>query len=158
VIRHEQILELHAAAISAGLSTCRVALLAGIDREIVAALPGGPNDAARLLSDLDALNQISPGDGSILLKTWLQNAIRLLSKHPAAGVFERCLASLEQASAPGVVSQKVDDLGTARRPIASDEDARAFFEGMDDLGTARRPIASDEDAKAFMERGPARRQ
>ncbi|MEO5729428.1 MAG: effector-associated domain EAD1-containing protein, partial [Byssovorax sp.] len=92
---HATLLEVHEAAIGAGLNQVRGALLGGIDVALVAALPGSSTPAGQLLTDLDELNKLGRvPDGSVPLATWLTNALVLVGPRREAGVFQDALAAL----------------------------------------------------------------
>lgn len=93
------LLEVHQAAVNAGLAGSRDALLAGIDRSIVASLPGAGNLAAQLRTDLDELNRTVLVDGARPLRTWLLNAHRFSSPRVQSRVFQHALDALDARSA-----------------------------------------------------------
>src|SRR5690349_18872329 len=98
----EQIRQIHDAAVRAGLSPLRSALLAGIDSRFVMSLPSAPSPSAQLLNDLMELNQItSLTDGTTPLFDWLSNACLLAGLRHEADVFRVALASARMSSSAG---------------------------------------------------------
>jgi hypothetical protein len=92
----EILLELHAAAIRAGLTRSRQALLGGIDARVVASLPSAPNAAAELLMDLTELNRMGRlADGTVPLRSWLETAVALTGPRTEASVFQSALHKLK---------------------------------------------------------------
>lgn len=87
--------EVFSAALSAGLADSRSALLAGIDRSIVASLPVAPNAAAQIRTDLDELNRAELENGARPVRSWLHNAALLARSRVEAAVFQRALAALD---------------------------------------------------------------
>ncbi len=96
-----RVLDVHAAAISAGLDQSRTAVLSGLDSATRSSLPVLPNPNAQLLSDLMALNAIdSLQDGSCPLVSVLNIALQLTKGRSEAVVFRAAL---------DVIEAKVDD-------------------------------------------------
>lgn len=97
VVPHSQILRLHAAAVAVGLTTSRDQLLAGLPQGLVAAFPSAANASAQILSDLDRLNDLGQlPDGSVPLRTWLENALALHGLHTQAAVFREVEGQLQR--------------------------------------------------------------
>ena len=97
VLEHQTIVEIHAAAMSLGLSKSRDALLAGLPRDVSAGLQGAADQAAQLLVDLDALNGVERlPSGDVPIAIWLTNALALTKSLPQAVVFDRALAALRR--------------------------------------------------------------
>jgi hypothetical protein len=94
---NDVILQIHAAAISAGLASSQTALLSGLDARLVAGLPHEGPPGERLLATLHALNQARLTNGSIPLRTWLTNAVAIAGGKVETNVFEQAIAALEQA-------------------------------------------------------------
>lgn len=93
LIPHDQILRLHKVAVNAGLY--RDALLAGIDREIVAGLHWGQSPVDQLLLDLSALNRINHHvDGDVPLRRWIKNALAMLGSRDVASIVSEVLGAL----------------------------------------------------------------
>jgi hypothetical protein len=94
--------ELHAAAVSAGLTAQRPALLAHLPSTFVASLALSSSPGAQLLMDLNALD-VTLDDGTRPLTVWLRNAYHLSAGRGEARVFRRALeargASLPAADA-----------------------------------------------------------
>ena len=90
VLSHREILELHAAVVSARLAGSRVALLAGLDAALVASLPQAAAPSEQILADLDALNGAGRlADGMVPLDVWLRNAAALTGSRGEAEIFRR---------------------------------------------------------------------
>jgi hypothetical protein len=89
------ILDVHEAAVSSGLGSCRGALLGGIDRDFVGMLPTFSRPAAQMLSDLHEMNGAVLADGSAPIRAWLANAIALTRGKKACAIFVRALAGAE---------------------------------------------------------------
>lgn len=87
--------ELQTAVINAGLVGSRGALLAGLDPTFVASLPGAPNPAAQLRTDLVELNRAVLADGTRPIRVWLRNADQLAGPRIEARTFRRALAALD---------------------------------------------------------------
>lgn len=89
--------ELCRAAVSAGLD--RDGLLATIHPSIVSGLARAPALASQLLLDLSALNRTGEiRDGSVPLRTWIENAILMVDARKEEEVFERALGALAGAA------------------------------------------------------------
>lgn len=96
---HDQILELHAAAVDAGLSGSRIALLSGVPPAFVASIPEVALPNEQLLADLSALNSAGRlADGTLGMEVWLKNAAMLTRARSVHLVFERYLVGLERAT------------------------------------------------------------
>ncbi|MEO7327695.1 MAG: hypothetical protein ABI193_03890, partial [Minicystis sp.] len=92
---HETLDALHETVVQLGLAGSRDALLARIDPALVAGLPDGPSRAAQLATDLAAMNGVERlTDGTVPLRTWVENARRLSSVRGEARVFAEALAEL----------------------------------------------------------------
>ncbi len=103
ILSHDEILELHAAIVSARLLGSRTALLAGLDPDFVAGLPQAAAPGAQVLTDLDALNAGGEcTDGTTSLETWLRNAVALVGPRSKADVFRRALERLRDPLEPEV--------------------------------------------------------
>jgi hypothetical protein len=138
LLSHEHILELHGAAISAGLVASRAALLAGVDASLVAGLSHATSPSAQILLDLHELNAVGRlGDGSAPLATWLANAGALSGARGESRIFSKGLASCSSApalSAGGPMSKadgpRAPKPAAVRRLLAqvlsSDSDLDAF--------------------------------
>src|SRR5512132_3683407 len=95
----EQIRQVHDAAVRAGLSPSRSALLAGIDARFVLGLPNAPSPSAQLLNDLMEMNQVTALiDGTTPLFDWLSNASLLAGPRHEADVFRVALAAAKMSS------------------------------------------------------------
>lgn len=95
----EQLRQVHDAAVRAGLSPSRSALLAGIDPRFVLSLPTAPSPSAQLLIDLTELNRITALlDGTTPLFDWLGNASLLTGPRYEADVFRVALASAKASA------------------------------------------------------------
>ena len=98
ILKHDQILELHAAAVTS-LAESREALLSGIPAAFVASLPGASSPADRILRDLGALNDVGElADGTVPLALWLRNALALAGGRMEAAVFRQALEQCPGAS------------------------------------------------------------
>src|SRR5216683_1764787 len=96
----EQIQRIYDAAVRAGLSSSRSALLSGIDPGFVLGVPTAPSPGAQLLNDLAELNRTAAlTDGTTPLFDWLSTAISLAGPRYEADVFRAALASMK--SSPG---------------------------------------------------------
>ena len=101
---HEQILRLHAAAVSSRLLSSRAALLGGIDPAFVDSLPICANESSQILSDLHGLNAAQrPGNGAAPLNIWLGNALALAGEGPPADVFRGALSAISATEAPEAI-------------------------------------------------------
>src|SRR5690242_13773946 len=95
LLSHDEILELHAAVISARLVESRAALLAGVDGGFVAGLPHGASPSDQILRDLDTMNAAGTlADDTVPLDVWLKNAVALAGAKNEAGIFRRHLGSV----------------------------------------------------------------
>src|SRR5689334_20119057 len=84
---------LQVAAISLGLS--RSALLRGVSPAFVASLATVPAPAAQLWSDLTELDRVGAlVDGSVPLRTWLENALHLAGPRNETALFRAALVDL----------------------------------------------------------------
>ena len=94
-LSHDMILAIHSAAIQAGLTGSRSALLSGIDARFVAGLNSTANLSGQVLEDLNALNSAGQlADGSKPLVTWLLNAKRQTALRIEERTFEQALTIL----------------------------------------------------------------
>lgn len=96
---HDETLQLHRAALGAGLGRSRQALLAGISDEFVASLPSADNPSAQILSDINVM--MSAGalqDGIRPLMLWLQNAAQLARPRQWVKIFEVTLQRHDAAN------------------------------------------------------------
>lgn len=94
-LTRESILQLHRAAISAGLAAHRAALFVGVDPAFVASLQVADSLAAQLLVDLGTMNLAGRlTDNSVPLAVWLGNAIVLGHPRPQVSVFQDMLSLL----------------------------------------------------------------
>jgi hypothetical protein len=93
LLDHAEIQGVQQAALLAGLD--RSALLAGVNRVFAGLLPFGSSPGAQLLLDLDTLNHAGAlEDGSMPLRSWLDNALLLSGVRPEAAVFQKARARL----------------------------------------------------------------
>lgn len=93
ILRHDEVLKLHAAIVSAQLVGSRSALLTGIDANFVAGLPHSANPSDQILEDLSAMNDTGAlADGTVPLAIWLQNALARAGAKKEAAVFRDALA------------------------------------------------------------------
>lgn len=92
--------ELHRAAMNAGLTQSRQALLAGLPATFVASLVSDPSPGAQMLLDLSALD-VQLADGTDPLAVWLRNASLLAASRQESEVFRRALAN-RSAMTPAV--------------------------------------------------------
>jgi hypothetical protein len=106
VLTQEKILELHAAAVSAGLAQSRNALLAGVDTIVRSRLPTAANPSDQILCDLGELNSAgATGDESPLL-VWLANASSLARARKEFETFRSMLEVCRQWTPVPVVRAK----------------------------------------------------
>jgi hypothetical protein len=95
VLTHDHVCKLYDAVVSADLAAARDALLAGLDRGLIATLLAAKSPGALIFGDLHALNGMSRlADGSLPLEGWLRNAERLASPRAEAALFVDALARL----------------------------------------------------------------
>jgi len=113
MLRHEDLLALRDAVISADLGDSRAALLVGIDLRITAGLAIAPRTGDQALLDLDAFNRMQTLDGDTPpLVTWLRNAHALAAPRREASVFESALVRVCATMMPvqlGSVEPRADD-------------------------------------------------
>jgi hypothetical protein len=103
VLLPEHIRRLHAASVRARLTDSRTALLGSIEPSFVDSLPTLPNPSGQILSDLNTLNAAATlADGSVPIRTWLENAVALAGRRAEALVFREIL---EATRAPLAVLQ-----------------------------------------------------
>jgi hypothetical protein len=108
----DEIHDLHAAAVEAGLARSRDALVAGIAVAFVSGVPLGQNASEQILIDLNACNDAGElSDGSFPLEIWLKNATMLAGGRVAAEVFRRALQKLAAAKQP----ERLGGFGTSGR-------------------------------------------
>lgn len=87
----------HGAAVSAGLASSRVALLAGISHAFVASLPTAASPGEQLLLDLHHLNDVDRLlNGQQPIASWLQNAALLAGPRREAAVFREALERIRR--------------------------------------------------------------
>ncbi len=88
ILEHSQILELHAAILSANMSNMRSGLIHHIDPAFVASIKLAATPTEQILDDLSTMNTaVSLADGSVPLETWLGNAI---ARRPGRSCFRLC--------------------------------------------------------------------
>lgn len=91
-LEHQQVLDVHAAALQVGLAQSRTAMLSGINLGFVAGLTIASSPGAQLLQDLQELNRVGAlADGTVPLKIWLKNAMTLSAFRRETAVFVRAL-------------------------------------------------------------------
>jgi hypothetical protein len=147
-LKHEQVVRLHEAIVSARLARNRDALLSGIAPQIVASLPHASDAAAQILGDVDALNALGRlPDGSVPFKAWLMNAATLSNGRAEAGVFRDALRELESESAEaasGGLRRRGIFIGIAAAAVLVGATATAFAlrgqASAESLGDAGAPI------------------
>jgi hypothetical protein len=94
---HDEIYEIHDAAISLGLTASRRALFGGLPPGFVDSLPVSSTPAAQLLSDLQILNGIetlTDPDKTVPLHRWLTNALQSTSIRSESVPIARAQATL----------------------------------------------------------------
>ncbi len=96
----DTLLELHAAALSAGLVAQRGAMLGGLSPSFIASISLASSPGAQLNVDIQTLSNNGPAllvlaDGSLPIVTWLKNAIHLAGPRLESLVFKRVLATIE---------------------------------------------------------------
>jgi hypothetical protein len=90
LLAHHEILEIHAAALAAGLTRSRDALLAGLDQGFVAGMPLAASPTDQVMLDLDGLAKAERLlDGTVPLQRWLATAAQLAGRRAEAKVFAR---------------------------------------------------------------------
>lgn len=97
LIDRSLLLEISSVAIELGLDQQREGLLSGIDRTFVSNMSRALAPGAQLLSDLttlDAAERLS--DGSIPLRSWLENAMFLSSMHARSEIFQQGLDAIRR--------------------------------------------------------------
>jgi hypothetical protein len=78
ILGHQEILELHAAVMSAGMSEMRTGLLAHVDSDFAASLRVTAAPAEQVLIDLSMMNTAGNlANGTVPLEAWLSNAVAL---------------------------------------------------------------------------------
>lgn len=97
LLEQDDILRVHAAAMSAGLS--RAALLAGINHFYLAVTPTVDTPERQVVADLDALNDAGKlSDGTVPLAIWLENAGLLTGARGQAEVFRAAAETCRSAA------------------------------------------------------------
>jgi tetratricopeptide (TPR) repeat protein len=100
ILPHKQILSLHAAVVSARLTSSRATLLGGIEPAFADGLPICANQSSQILSDLHGLNAAEPlSDGSVPFRIWLGNALALSGERAEADVFRSAMLAAEATDA-----------------------------------------------------------
>jgi hypothetical protein len=100
VLPDDQIRRLHAAILAAHLADNRKALLGGLDAAFVASLQTAPDPSSQIFRDLCTLNAIERlADGTVPLKTWLENAVALAGPREETTVLIEALQLLHDCSA-----------------------------------------------------------
>lgn len=95
-LTQDKLLEVQQAILRARLEDRRDALLACIDRRLVAQLPRVAHPDAQILEDLDFLSSLGAlEDGSYPLEIWLKNAAALAGPRPEAVLFREVQSSLD---------------------------------------------------------------
>ena len=94
LVAHDRLLELHGAAVKAGLD--REALLTGISRHFVASFHQASSVTAQILVDLGELNRVKHRvDGDLPLRIWLHNAVAMLGPRREASIVSKALSLLD---------------------------------------------------------------
>lgn len=103
LFEHADILRIFDAALSAGLTSSRSALLAGLDQRVVADLPWEATPSDQVLSDLHHLNGMGrTPHGFIPIRRWLQNARTLSAEASLENrIFSDALMAAENAATAG---------------------------------------------------------
>src|SRR4051812_15727946 len=110
-LSHDEILNVHAAIVSAHLVESRSALLVGIEPSVVAGLPSAANLGDQILRDIDALNAAGAlADGAVPIATWLANAEHQAGVRKEAAVFKALLKQVEGAAVVAAPNARVDQL------------------------------------------------
>jgi hypothetical protein len=92
ILTHQEVLDLHAAVVSAELAAKRAGLLAQIDSDFVASLTVAGAPSEQVLSDLSAMNTAgSLVNGTVPLEAWLCNVIALAGSRREVQLFTRTL-------------------------------------------------------------------
>ncbi|WP_437660621.1 hypothetical protein [Sorangium sp. So ce1182] len=139
ILSHDEILELHAAVVSARLSGSRTALLVGLDPALVAGLSEAVAPGEQVLTDLDALNAAGElQDGTVPVAIWLKNAVALVATRKEAAILQR---ALNQVRGPSDAIVK-PAASRPRPPATSSPQNRAAPEGPA-IGTPKAPTATD---------------
>jgi hypothetical protein len=144
LLPRQMIYDLQSAALRAGLD--RQALLSGLDAGFVASLRRANNDAAQILEDLSALNEIVElADKSVPLRWWLQNALGMASMRPEREVFLRALESLSPAPLP-----QQTPLPSPQRSSREPDPVKILFLGTNPSGLTQRAL--DHEIREISER------
>jgi hypothetical protein len=124
MLRHEELIRIHGAAIEAELAESRDALLEGIAAPFVASLPTSAKPAEQLYLDLGALNRAGNlVDGTIPLEIWLRNAIHFAAGRAQTAIFEQGLetarrsATLVLAHVSNALPRNIDELHKERQTL-----------------------------------------
>lgn len=118
ILSDEKLLLLHNASLSAGLAARRNELLVGIGPQVLSPTQSQSTPADQLLADLRALNQcrILAG-GSVPLKQWLGNAIKLTDGHPDQSAFRSALEAVNQTLFSDNSEEFSEQLNMARHEL-----------------------------------------
>jgi Effector-associated domain 5/TIR domain len=99
-LSNDDIHRIYDAAIAVGLSRHQDALLAGLPPAFVASLPQDHASGAQLFSTLHTLNTATLADGTLPLRVWLTNAVKLAGGRAEQRVFEQALADAGWGAPP----------------------------------------------------------
>ena len=147
MLNQNDILRLHAAAISAHLSSSRSALLAGLPQKLVADLPDHYPPGEQILRDLNALNEARVlVDGREPIAFWLANAAALAGSRPEYTIFERAPLRIGTSGSPlvvDVVGGDVPDGPDDRRPVG-------VVSGEPDTKNGPKPRKEESYARAWL--------
>jgi hypothetical protein len=123
ILDHASILNVHKAALRAGLMGSRDALLAGIDRRFVYRITRASSPSDQLLIDLDELNDAEVlDDGTVPLAQWLQNASHLGEARREVSVFQNALEVIESFVAEGDEDEDEEEEDDGEEDNEEDDD------------------------------------
>ncbi len=119
ILQHDQILTLHAAIMSAGMSEMRSGLSTHIDPGFFASIRLAATPTEQVLNDLSAMNvAVSLADGSVPLETWLGNAIALAGGRNEAHTFSQMLEQVRTRTLTEVRYQAMQATAEANATVA----------------------------------------
>lgn len=119
ILTHQEILELHAAIMSAEMSGMRLGLLAHMDSDFAASLKHATSPTEQVLSDLSALNVAGIlADSSVPLEVWLGNAVAMAGNRRETEVFRQMLDVVRRKSLGDARKQALEAAAKATATVA----------------------------------------
>lgn len=151
LLSEDRLRELHDTVLQIGLD--RDALLAQLDRRLVAGFPKASTPRDQIWKDLCELNRIPAlKDGSVPLRTWLAAALHLAEPRPEADIFQEALNALDAIGASTAVVDRVHEPPGPTARAAYLEARAVYLRGIEQHVAEAHPLGLPTDlAVSFSE-------